>query len=100
MQYYVFRLSTILSIILPILACQGQENKVPAAKSKANQGLVDYRRVVDGGVEYLRVRGQAADGSFSKQNGLGVSALVTASLLAANVSREDPMVAKALKYLH
>jgi squalene-hopene/tetraprenyl-beta-curcumene cyclase len=50
-------------------------------------------------VEFLRVRGQAEDGSFSKQNGLGVTALVTAGILSVDTPRDDTMVAKALHYL-
>ena len=61
--------------------------------------VVDRQAMIDKAVDFLRVRGQAEDGSFSKQSGLGITALVTAGLLAADVSREDPMVAKALKYL-
>ncbi len=51
------------------------------------------------GVEFLRVRGQAEDGSFSKQNGLGITALITAGILSVDVPRDDAMVAKSLAYL-
>lgn len=75
----------------------GQQLAEPAVASTGT--LVSHRTLVDKSVEFLRIRGQAEDGSFSKQNGLGVSALVVASLLAVDVSREDAMVAKGLKYL-
>ena len=78
-------------------ASHAQESK--ASENATATNIVDHASVVKRAVEYLRVRGQADDGSFSKQNGLGVSALVTAGLLAVDVAREDPMVAKGLKYL-
>jgi len=76
---------------------QGQEAKIPSNVTDASS--IRFETVVNRAVEYLRIRGQAEDGSFSKQNGLGVSALVTAGLLAVDVAREDPMVSKALKHL-
>ncbi len=82
-----------LSMIMQLPLTTAQEAAV--AKTK----VVDRQAMIDKAVEFLRVRGQAEDGSFSKQSGLGVTALVTAGLLAADVSREDPMVAKSLKYL-
>jgi squalene-hopene/tetraprenyl-beta-curcumene cyclase len=61
--------------------------------------VVEAASMIRRAVEFLRVRGQAEDGSFSKQNGLGVTALVTAGLLSVGVPRQDPMLAKALDYL-
>ncbi|MCS7305573.1 MAG: terpene cyclase/mutase family protein [Thermoguttaceae bacterium] len=58
-----------------------------------------YQQAVDRAVQYLRTKGQAEDGSFSKQAGIGVTAVVTAGLLSVGLSPEDPMVAKALKFL-
>lgn len=60
---------------------------------------VDQLAMTNKAIEFLRVRGQADDGSFSKQNGLGVSALVTAGLLSVGVPRDDAMLAKSLAYL-
>jgi squalene-hopene/tetraprenyl-beta-curcumene cyclase len=53
----------------------------------------------DKGIEFLRVKGQAADGSFSKQVGTGVTALAATALLRHGRSPDDPTVAKALKFL-
>jgi squalene-hopene/tetraprenyl-beta-curcumene cyclase len=44
-------------------------------------------------------KAQAADGSFSSKSGTGVTALVAASLLRSGRTPEDPVVAKALKFL-
>jgi squalene-hopene/tetraprenyl-beta-curcumene cyclase len=72
-----------------------QENK-PTVSATVH---VDQLAMTNKAIDFLRVRGQAEDGSFSKQNGLGVSALVTAGLLSVGVPREDAMVSKALAYL-
>jgi len=58
-----------------------------------------YQQAVDRAVQYLRTKGQAEDGSFSKEAGIGVTAVVTTGLLSVGVSPDDPMVAKALKFL-
>ena len=51
------------------------------------------------GVEYLKTKGQGADGSFSKFMGIGITAFVTGAMLDAGLSPDDPAVAKGLKYL-
>lgn len=58
-----------------------------------------YKAMVDRGVEFLRVQGQADDGSFSAAVGVGPTALVANALLSVGVSVDDPMVAKSLAYL-
>lgn len=56
------------------------------------------QELVDRGIEFLR-KSQAEDGSFSKQAGPGVTAIVATGLLENGVPADDPMVAKALDYL-
>jgi len=58
-----------------------------------------YAQVVERAVRYLSLRGQAEDGSFSSQAGTGVTSLVTTALLRHGRSVDDPVVAKALKWL-
>lgn len=58
-----------------------------------------YEQTVAKGVSYLITNGQAADGSFSKQTGTGVTSLATAALLRHGVAVESPAVSKALKFL-
>ncbi len=58
-----------------------------------------YQQAVDRAVQYLRSKGQAEDGSFSKEAGIGVTAVVVTGLLSVGLSPDDPMVAKALKFL-
>lgn len=58
-----------------------------------------YEQMVSRAVEFLRTRGQAPDGSYSKAAGPGVTALVTTAVLRAGRSPDDPFVARSLKYL-
>jgi squalene-hopene/tetraprenyl-beta-curcumene cyclase len=50
-------------------------------------------------LEYLRTKGQAANGSFSEQAGPAVTALVATAMLRSGLGPDDPTVAKSLKYL-
>jgi squalene-hopene/tetraprenyl-beta-curcumene cyclase len=56
-------------------------------------------KAVGKAVEFLRQKGQAEDGSFSKQAGPAVTALVATAVMRHGRTPEDPLVAKALKYL-
>ncbi len=59
----------------------------------------ELKPVLDKAYAYLKAH-QDADGSFSKKlGGPGVAALVTVSLLRNGYGPDDPVVAKALKYL-
>ena len=58
-----------------------------------------HQQLVQKGVNYLRTRGQAADGSYSAGSGPGVTALVTTAVLRSGYSVDDPLVAKSLSYL-
>jgi squalene-hopene/tetraprenyl-beta-curcumene cyclase len=58
-----------------------------------------YEATVNKAIDFLRVKGQAADGSFSKQVGIGVTALAATGLLRHGRSPDDPVVANALKFI-
>lgn len=58
-----------------------------------------YERALQNGVEFLRTKGQVADGSFTSSIGPGVTAIVTTALLCNGRTADDPLVAKSLKYL-
>jgi squalene-hopene/tetraprenyl-beta-curcumene cyclase len=55
-------------------------------------------QAVDRAVGYLKTA-QAEDGSFSRHAGPGVTAVVTIGLLRNGRTPDDPMVARAMKYL-
>jgi squalene-hopene/tetraprenyl-beta-curcumene cyclase len=66
----------------------------PAAGSR---GALD--QAVAKALDYLRTKGQAADGSYSAQSGPAVTALVTTAMLRSGVGVNDPAIVKSLKYL-
>jgi squalene-hopene/tetraprenyl-beta-curcumene cyclase len=85
-----------------------QDKDAQAASSKAANSKADsskaaerkqYDQMVERGIEYLRVQGQADDGSFSSKAGVGPTALVAYGMLAVGVPPEDPTLAKAITYL-
>jgi squalene-hopene/tetraprenyl-beta-curcumene cyclase len=57
-----------------------------------------FREIVNRGVQFL-LNAQAADGSFTKQAGVGVTALAVEALLKNGRSPDDPAVGKSLKFL-
>jgi len=58
-----------------------------------------YHAAVDRGIRYLAVKGQAINGSYSEQLGIGPTALATLALLRHGRSADDPLVAQSLSYL-
>jgi len=69
------------------------EPKSSAADAKT------YQETVQKGIDFLKNKGQAEDGSFSSAIGPGVTAIVATSMLENGRTATDPSVAKALKYL-
>lgn len=73
-----------------------------ADESKDAESTTNGRRfeqAVTRAVDYLRTKGQAADGSYSSPAGPGATALITTALLRHGRSPDDPAVANSLKYL-
>lgn len=62
-------------------------------------GKETWQTIVDNAVEFLRVSGQAENGSFSDQSGIGVTAVVTTGLLSVDVNPNDPLVADAIAFI-
>lgn len=87
-----------LAVVRPSVAQDTQAPGQAATRSQADERK-QYQEMVQRGIEYLRVQGQADDGSFSSKTGVGPTALVAYGLLAVGVPPEDPMVAKAIAYL-
>ncbi|MDX1945403.1 MAG: prenyltransferase/squalene oxidase repeat-containing protein [Pirellulaceae bacterium] len=58
-----------------------------------------YETVVTKGIDFLRTKGQADDGTFTKQIGIGITSLAATAMLRHGRSVDDPTVAKALKAL-
>jgi squalene-hopene/tetraprenyl-beta-curcumene cyclase len=73
----------------------GQDTVQAAAGDEAKL----YEQTVSKAINYLATKGQASDGSFSRQLGPGVTALVTTGILRHGRSPDDPLVARSLKHL-
>ncbi len=58
-----------------------------------------HRITVMNGTKFLLEKGQAADGSFSKQLGPAVTAMCTSALIRNGVPVNNPKIQKALTYL-
>src|SRR5688572_1553876 len=58
-----------------------------------------YEQMIDKAIAFLGTKAQAADGSFNAAAGPAVTALVTTGVLRHGRSPDDPLVAKALKYV-
>ncbi|HEX3727922.1 MAG TPA: prenyltransferase/squalene oxidase repeat-containing protein [Pirellulales bacterium] len=69
-----------------------------AADASSNDAAT-YEKTMNKAVEFLRIQGQAADGSYSAEAGPGVTAVVTTAILRTGRTSDDPLVAKSLKYL-
>lgn len=73
-----------VAISLPALAADGDKKT--------------YAEMVSKGIDFLS-GSQAQDGSWSAQAGPGITALITTGILRQGRAVDDPIVAKALKYL-
>ena len=71
---------------------------LPAGEPASPEVQVDTEAMISRAVEFLRAR-QQTDGSYSRETGPGVTALITTSLLRHGRSPSDPLVARSLKYL-
>ncbi len=70
----------------------------PLAQQPVGPDPKAYQAAVEKAVAYLQTA-QAADGSFSKQNGPAITALVASGLLRLGRTPSDPIVAKSLKFI-
>jgi squalene-hopene/tetraprenyl-beta-curcumene cyclase len=77
-----------LTAALPVPACRADD----AATKKMAE-------MIDKAVAFLGTKAQATDGSFNKEAGPAVTALVATGILKHGRSPEDPVVAKAIKYV-
>lgn len=77
----------------------GRVRAADAAAASAKQVEAQRAKLVAQGIEYLRTKGQAADGSYSAQAGIGPTALIATALIRNSRPLSDPQVAKSLAYL-
>lgn len=69
------------------------------SQSYCQEHSAKWNETVTRGIEYLRVRGQASDGSFSSAAGVGPTAVVAAGMLSVGLPPEHPTVSRALAFL-
>ncbi|MGH7139396.1 MAG: prenyltransferase/squalene oxidase repeat-containing protein [Pirellulales bacterium] len=89
----------LLLTVVWLSACLPFSAAMMAADANKSDGQHAREKAVAKAIDYLRQKGQAEDGSFSRQEGPAVTALVTSALLRNGLSVNDPLVAKALKYV-
>lgn len=77
----------------------GSATSLWAIQETAAVDAKEYQQVVTKAVSFLKAEGQAEDGSFSGKAGTGPTSLVVAGLLSVGQTANDPIVAKALKFL-
>jgi len=72
----------------------------PHAQVRADVDARAVQRSIDRGIAYLRKTQNARGGweEYSRQS-CGLSALCTLAMLNASVSREDPDIVRAIRYL-
>lgn len=69
------------------------------ADEKPADAARQYEQMVSRAIDFLRVKGQADDGSYTASSGPGITALVATAVLRHGRSPDDPAVSKSLKYL-
>jgi squalene-hopene/tetraprenyl-beta-curcumene cyclase len=86
----------VLSVAIAILASAA----LPQSAASADETTAKkYEQMIDKAVAFLGTKAQASDGSFNAPAGPAVTGLVAAAILRHGRSPEDPVVAKALKYV-
>jgi squalene-hopene/tetraprenyl-beta-curcumene cyclase len=87
-----------LLIVFAMGLAPGWHAAAEAAQQQVGPDPAKLAAVVGPAMAFLD-KAQADDGSFSKDEGLGVTALVATAMLRQGRSTSDPTVARALKYL-
>jgi len=93
----IFLVSTI-ALILGFASAGAEAAADPPAPPDQQDGR-SYQVAIDRAINFLRTKGQEADGSYAGFTGPGVTAVVATGILRNGRSPNDPMVAKSLKYL-
>jgi squalene-hopene/tetraprenyl-beta-curcumene cyclase len=94
-----FEMKQLLLSSLLLFALVGGTVSADESLTRIVDPTIQYRTMVNRAVEYLKIRGQAADGSFSSSAGIGPTALVVSALTSVGVPPEDATVAKAVTFL-
>jgi squalene-hopene/tetraprenyl-beta-curcumene cyclase len=71
---------------------------VAASLPAQDSAAPSQEQMVARAIDFLKIKGQRENGAYEEE-GVGVTALVTAALLRHGRTPQDPMIAKSLKYL-
>jgi squalene-hopene/tetraprenyl-beta-curcumene cyclase len=82
-----------LVVLLPATSRPADQDQDATSSARS------YEQVVADAVNFLTVKGQADDGSYSNFAGPGVTALVATAIMRHGRTPEDPLVARSLRYL-
>jgi squalene-hopene/tetraprenyl-beta-curcumene cyclase len=82
---------------LVLLGCLATGGQLQAKEDADTKLTTQIRETADRAVEYLKLHGQAEDGSYSKNP--AITALATCAILRNGRTASDPVVAKSLKYI-
>jgi len=84
--------------LLPLIGTAQEATESSSKSTGSLESRID--QAVDRGIEFLKTRGQADDGSFSSQTGAAVTGLAVKAILENRPSAvNDPAVEKAVAYL-
>ncbi len=89
--------TVLFSLCLPLAMSVANDAAAPTQQDAPTRQDID--EAIAKGINFLRVTGQADDGSYTKQIGPGATALATMAVLSSGRSVDDPQVAKGLAYL-
>src|SRR5262245_60179002 len=89
---FLLAAACLVPMILAEVLRAADDSKAPGVDAKV------LEQTVNKAIEHLR-RTQAEDGSWNKATGPAVTALVTTGIIRSGRSVDDPLVAKALKYM-
>ncbi len=93
------RWSLVASVCFGLMAGHVTPASAQDTKAAATVDVKQIDAMVAKGLEFLKTKGQAENGSFSEQAGPAVTALVVAAMIKSGAKPSDPAVAKGLKYL-
>ena len=73
---------------------------IPSRTEADSPREASVRKSANRAIEYLKARGQAADGSFSRESGSAVTSLCVAAILKHRPeAKRDPVIAKAISFI-
>jgi squalene-hopene/tetraprenyl-beta-curcumene cyclase len=96
----LLRASTCCLFLATLLISLNQAIRTNAQEASEIENEIDIDQAATKGIEFLRQRGQADNGSFSPETGAAVTGLCVRAILEHRPTAvNDPVVQRALKYL-